>query len=171
MVRETTSILSMKKNMIRLLAFILLFNAKLLFAQDHPHHQQLLKVYDEAYHGYMKKDIRLIEASIANSTLQALKDTLKASGKKYPQDFFQNRMELPSLSRFKYFKTILKGTTASMVYFMHQHKKQEYTGVFIIKYLEENRKWKMVETIREENEELALKINRRDYSFLKSLGL
>ena len=157
--------------MTRLLVFIILVIAKPLFAQDHPHHHQLLKVYEEAYHGYVKKDIRLIEASIASSTLQALKDTLKASGKKYPQDFFQKRMELPSLSSFKYFKTIFKGTTASMVYFMHQHKKEKYTGVFVIKYIEENRKWRMVETQKQENEDLVLKINRRDYSFLKTLGL
>jgi hypothetical protein len=157
--------------MIRLVAFILLFTAKPLFAQDHPHHHQLLKVYDDAYHGYIKKDIRLVEASLCSSTLQALKDTLKTKGKRYPQDFFQNKMELPSLSSFKYFKTISKGTTASMVYFMHRQKKEKYSGVFVIKFIEENRKWRMVETLKQENETIASKINRRDYSFLKSLGL
>jgi hypothetical protein len=157
--------------MIRLLVVILLISVNPLFAQDHPHHHQLLKVYDEAYHGYIKKDIRLIEASLCSSTLQAMKDTLKSKGKRYPQDFFQKRMELPSLSSFKYFKTISKGTTASMVYFIHQKKNEKYSGVFIIKYIEENRKWRMVETLKQEDETIVSKINRRDYSFLKSLGL
>lgn len=141
------------------------------FSIAQPNHHELLKIYDEAYHGLHKKNIRLIESSFAASALQVIKDSLTEKGKKYPESFFLAKNILPSLSRYKYFKTISKGTIANMVYFIHQHKHQAFSGIFIVRYTLENKKWKIFETIKQEDAALASKINRKDYRFLNEMGL